>query len=161
MKLDANPKINELFYTSFSDAAVSLSLLVNKNMSIRQSRIELKTPEDLINQVDERMDQMYIGSVLKLSKDLKTSIVFTISEEAGLKLYDSLAGNEIDTNATVNQEVISGIGEVNNIIGSAFINNLARIMKTEVSPTVPVNKYDLLGAILQGVMLQKEFLKAV
>ena len=139
-------KLNDLFIKSFDEAANSLSQLTKKDMAIYSSRVELLSGEDFVNQIKNGLDKLYIGSIVKVIGEPSTSIVFIISEK------------DVGTTKQVSEEVVSGIGEVNNILGGAFINNLANFLKKEISPSTPINNYDMLGAILDGVILQEEFL---
>ncbi len=151
-------QLTELFLQSFKEAANSLSQLTQKNMTIYNSKINFLSGEDLVNQVEDGLEELHIGSIVKITEEPTTSIVFIISEKDSMGLYDTISGNDRGTTMQVSEEVISGIGEVNNIVGGAFINNLANGLKREISPETPVNKYDMLGAILDGVVLQEKFL---
>ena len=156
--IEKNNQLNSLFIQSFKDAASSLSQLTGKEMNIYSSRVELISGEELVNQIENGLDKLYIGSIVKVAEEPATSIVFIISEQDGKGLYDTITGNKAGTTKKVSEEVISGIGELNNILGGAFINNLANILKKEISPETPINNYDMLGAILDGVVLQEEFM---
>lgn len=151
-------QLSDLFIKSFDEAANSLSQLIKKDMAIYSSKVELLSGEDFVNQIENGLDQLYIGSIVKVIGEPSTSIVFIISEKDGLGLYDTIFENNVGTTKHVSEEVVSGIGEVNNILGGAFINNLANFLKKEISPSTPINNYDMLGAILDGVILQEEFL---
>lgn len=151
-------QLNDLFIKSFDEAANTLSQLTNRDMAIHSSRVELLSGEDFVNQIENGLDKLYIGSILKVVEELNTSIVFIISEKDGMGLYDTISGNKVGTTKQVSEDVVSGIGEVNNILGGTFINNLANLLKKEISPNTPINNYDMLGAILDGVVLQEEFL---
>lgn len=151
-------KLNDLFIRSFNEAADFLSQLTNKNVSIISSKIELLSGEDLINQIEYKLDELYFVSIIKTKDELETNIVFLVSERDGLGLYDTINGNKAGTTKQVSNDIISAIGEINNILGCTFINNLANLLKKEIHPMTPINNYDFLGAVLQGVILQEEFL---
>ncbi len=151
-------KLDNLFIQSFNEAANSLSQLTNKNVSITSSRIELLSGEDFVNQIEYKLDDLYFCSIIKTNDELNTNIVFIISKRDGLGLYNTINGNKAGTAKQVSDDVISAIGEINNILGCTFINNLANLLKKEIHPMVPLNNYDFLGAVLQGVILQKKLL---
>ena len=157
-KILNNKQLNDLLLNSLNEAAKSLSQLTNKNMEIYGSKIELLPGEEFANQIGYKLDERYFGSIVKIKGKLDTNIAFIISEKDGLGLYDTITGNTINATKKATEEVISGIGEVNNILGGAFINNLASIIKQEISPDTPINNFDLLGAILEGIILQEEVL---
>ncbi len=149
-------QLTELFINSFDEAAKSLSQLTNKEMKIYGSKIELLSGEDFVNQIEYKLDGHYFGSIVKTKGKLNSNIVFLISEEDGLGLFDTINGYKANTTKQVSEEIISGMGEINNILGGAFINNLANIIKEGISPTTPFNNFDLLGAVLEGVIIQDE-----
>ena len=151
-------KLDDLFIQSFNEAANSLSQLTNKNVSITSLKVELLSGEDLVNQIEYKLDDLYFGSIIKTKDKLNTNIVFLISGKDGLGLYDTINGNKAGTTKQVSEEVVSAIGEINNILGCTFINNLANLFKKEIHPMTPINNYDFLGAVLQGVILQEELL---
>ena len=150
--------LDYLFISSFDEAASALSQLTNKDMVIFSSKVELVSGEDFVNQIEDGLDEYYIGSIVKVIEEPSTSIVFIISEEDGKGLYDTIAGNAVGTTRKVTEDVVAGIGEVNNILGGTFLNNLANALKTEISPNTPVNHYDLLGALLEGAIHQEKFI---
>jgi chemotaxis protein CheY-P-specific phosphatase CheC len=151
-------KFNDLFMDSFKEASHSLSVLTNLEIIVNHPEIKMLNSEDFINQIEENMEDLYIGSTVKIMEEPNTSIVFLVSEKEGLRLYDKITGQEEDCTREVNKDVVGGIGEVNNILSSAFINNLANKIKKEICPSTPMNVYDMQGAILQGIILQDEFM---
>ena len=146
---------NDLFEKSFKEAATSLSQMTNKNISILRSKVELLSGEDFINKLEDKMEDPYFASVIKTENIAGTNIVFIISKKEGLKLYNSI--NEEQTKE-VSKDVITGIGEINNILGNTFINNLANLIKNKIDPDPPCNLFEMLGAIWQGIILQEEYL---
>lgn len=150
--------LNDLFIKSFRDAAASLSQLTNKEMKIYSSNIELLSGEDFINGIEGQLEDRYFASLIKVIQGINASIIFLTPEEEGCRLYDMIINNKVGTTTKVNEDVISAIGEVNNIIGSVFSNNVANFINREINPTTPSNNFDMLGALLQGIILQEELI---
>ena len=147
-----------MFNEAFDEAAISLSQLTNKTMEIYSSKIELLTGDEFANQIEDKYEEPYFASIIKTKDDLNTNIVFLISKKDGFELYDYINGSSTGTTKEASEDIISGIGEINNILGCAFVNNIANLMKKEIHPSPPLNNFDMLGAVLEGVVLQEEFL---
>jgi len=78
-----------------------------------------------------------------------------------LSLFDLLYGENSQKTKEVDSEVIAAIGEINNILGSSFINLLADRLNMEAHPATPINTFDMFGAILEDILLQHEYLDKV
>jgi chemotaxis protein CheY-P-specific phosphatase CheC len=147
-----------LLSAAFDKAAGHLSTLTQRTMAVINCRIESMTVEDFEFEIEALEDRLFFVSILKMKDTLHTDVVFLIAESEGLRLFDTISGHPAGTPREVTADVISGIGEVNNILGSAFIDQFAKRIGRAVHPRIPVNTYDMLGAILQGVVLQDEYL---
>lgn len=150
--------MKELFNKSLKEAAEALTILTKRKMNLSSSNVEIITGDILINDINEKYEEPYFGSIIKIKDEIESNVVFLISEKDGLGLYDYIQGNEPGTTTEINEDVTSGIGEINNIIGSAFVNNLANMLKTEIHPQPPKYGFDMLGALLEGIFMQEEFI---
>jgi len=101
---------------------------------------------------------LFFASILKMKDTVHTEVVLLTAESEGFRLFDMISGHPAGTTRKADPNVIGGIGEVNNILGTTFINEFATRICRTVQPKIPVNAYDMLGAILQGVLLQDEYL---
>ncbi|MDD5067005.1 MAG: chemotaxis protein CheW [bacterium] len=150
--------VKKLVNTSFKDAALSLSHLTNEQMEIYATSIDLMSGEEMVNRIEENLEEPYCCSMMKTEGEINASMVFLISKEEAIRLYDILNEKKEGTTKEVDIDVTSAIGEINNIMSSAFINNLANLVDMKINPSVPMNSYDMLGALMQGVVMQEEFL---
>ncbi len=152
-----NPKVQELFESSFSDAAASLSILIGRDLTIHTSAdMEMVSGEDLINSYIDNIGTVYFSSLIKTEKWFKSNILLLIEQEEGFELFDLISGNPVGTSSKIEEDMILAVGEINNILSSSFVNNMANRMHQEIHPSTPMNSFDMLGAILQGVVLQEE-----
>jgi len=149
--------IEGIFQYGFDQAAESASVLFNRSMTIDQIKIHIKYGEDFMTQVESDFETCYFASVIKTMNDMNFNILFLISEAEGVGLYHSLIG-EKTASGVVTSEMIAAIGELNNILGSSFINSMANHTKTIIHTTPPYNTFDMLGAVMQCIVLQEEFL---
>ena len=156
--LEINKLLDDLFIDSFKQAAIALSQLTNRAITITSSRIGFLNSEDIVNNIEYQMDELYFGSIIKIKDKLDSNLIFLISAKDGIELYDLLYGNDANTTKEPSEEVVAAIGEVNNILGSTFVNCLANLLNRTIHPDTPVNNYDMLGAILEGVIMQEKFI---
>jgi chemotaxis protein CheY-P-specific phosphatase CheC len=147
-----------LLSAAFDKAARHLSVLTQRDMTVIRCRVESKSIENFRFEMETEEDRSFFASILKMKDVLHTDVVFLIEMAEGLRLFDVIIGHPAGFTTEVNEDVIGGIGEVNNILGSAFINELADRIGRAIHPRIPVNTYDMLGAILEGVVLQDEYL---
>lgn len=149
--------LTQVFIDSFNQAAQSLSRLLMREMVISGHKTELISGEQFINQLGDRMEDNYFASIIKLHHHMDTNILFLLTENEGKRLYNILNGMDGDNEYPPLEDLIDSVGELNNILGSTFINCLANTLNRTIRVSVPRNTFDLLGAILESVILQHEF----
>jgi chemotaxis protein CheY-P-specific phosphatase CheC len=150
--------IDKIFRSAFNQAAASASILVNKSMKIDQVKIKIKSGESFMADVEGEFEICYFASIIKTMNNMDFNILFLISEKEGIGLYNKLTGQEDFVPAVITADMIATVGELNNILGSSFINSLANILETVIHATPPYNTFDMLGAVMECIILQDEFL---
>lgn len=150
--------IEKIFQYAFNQAAESASILVGRTMIIDQVQIQIKSGETFMHQIENEFETCYFASIIKTMNDMDFNILFLISEKEGIGLYHSLLDIPQHTPSLISHEMIAGIGELNNILGSSFINSLANHLKTVIHATPPYSTFDMLGAVMECIVLQDEFL---
>lgn len=150
--------LNQLFQGTFRDAAKSFSQLVNKDMVIDHYKIEQVTSDEFSRQVVDQLEHSYFGSIIRLEETFNANIVFLIPEKEGIGLYQLITGEPVKYPSIITQDMIAGIGELNNILGGKFINSLANFLGISIHGTTPMNTFDMLGAILDSIAIQDEFI---
>ncbi len=153
-----NKKLHALFQVSFNEAANSLSQLIDIDMLVSEYKVTILSGEDFMNDIEDQLETSYFASIVKSLPKVYTSIVSLIPKKDGLRLYNSILDKNAEPVNEVSQEVIAGIGELNNIVGSTFINCVANITHNKIYASIPSTTFDMLGAILEGIVLQEEFI---
>ena len=118
------------------------------------SGVELLSPEDFINRCGEEMDQPYFGSLIRTGQGPALSMLLLVPQADGAKFYELLTGFQ----DAAEDDILTAVGEMNNIMGSSLINLMADRVGREIHPAVPINRFDLLGALMQASILQEEFI---
>ena len=146
---------------TFVKASSNLSALTEREFIITRYFLNFVEGDQFIHQNDNPGDEAYFASILKLRDIVHMDVVLLISEKEGLALFDLLYGEKTDQTKKVDSDVIAAIGEINNILGSCFINLLADRLHVEAHPATPINTFDMLGAILEDILLQHEYLDKI
>ncbi len=150
--------IKNIFHEALQRAAQSLEQLVGRKMGVDQYALQIIRGENFFDCFENQLEQTYFASILKIDEMFGSNVVLLVSDKDGAMLYQLLTGENVDSGNKISDETINGIGELNNILGSTFINSLANFLKITIHSTIPLNTYDMLGAILQGIVLQDEYL---
>jgi chemotaxis protein CheY-P-specific phosphatase CheC len=146
---------NGLLEESFANAARRLSELTGRPMSLHcGAGISLLSPEEFINKCGEELEHPYFGSLIRTDKGPALSMLLLVPKDDGSKFYELLTGFE----GADETDILTAVGEMNNIMGSSLINLMANHTGREIHPAVPVNSQDMLGALMQAAVLQEEFL---
>jgi chemotaxis protein CheY-P-specific phosphatase CheC len=154
-----NDRLNRLFSKSFEDAAHSFSRLIQRDMHVESYTLQCVPAEAFTGETTDELEECFFASIIQTEKDLRSAIIFLISEDDGIRLYREVTGETVDLDGRIPVEVIAGIGELNNILGSTFLNCLAEALNQTIHGSTPRNTLDMLGAILESIVLQETFLK--
>lgn len=146
---------------TFQTASQNFAALTGKHFVITRYFLNLLEGDQFIRQDENLGDEPYFASILKLRDIIHMDVVLLISENEGLALYDLLYGKEEEKTKTIDSEVICAIGEINNILGSSFVNSIADHLQVEAHPTTPINTFDMRNAILEDILMQDEYLDTV
>jgi chemotaxis protein CheC len=150
--------LTDLFRDAFQQAEQSLARLLGRRMAMARCSLQILRGEDFFDRFEDPLDQSYFASILKIDEIFHSNVILLISARDGIGLYRQLTGEYRAVEDAIPDEVVAGIGELNNIIGNTFINSLANLLHMTIHTTIPLNTLDLLGAILQDIVLQEEYL---
>ena len=153
-----NEALQKYLNETFVQASFHLSALTGKEISISRYFLNFIEGDQFIRENRNSDDEAYFASILKLRDIVPMDVILLISEAEGRTLYEILSGAGAGSVTEIDNDVIAGIGEINNILGSCFVNVLADKYKAEVHPTTPINTFDMLGAILEEILLQHEYI---
>ena len=144
LELDA---LRELANIGSGNAATALSSMVGRSIDVSVPSTLALPLADAVDEVGPS-DSPATGVVLPIVGELDAIVLmlFTERDEQILcALLDVEPGSELGRSA---------LGEVANIIGTAYVNALAAVTGLEVEPAPPQTANDLLGAIVETVLAQ-------
>ncbi len=148
----------DLFREAFQNMEQSLGQLLGRGTAMARCSLQILEGENFFDSFEDPLDQSYFASILKIDEAFGSNVILLISAGDGVELYRRLTGEDWAEEDGIPDEAVAGIGELNNILGNAFVNSLANLLKMTIHTTIPLNTLDLLGAILQDIVLQEEYL---
>ena len=129
------------------NAMTGLATMVNRE--IRMSSLSLKqVPASEAPNLVGGADKMVIGIYLAFEGDATGHLMLVHQPDVALAIIDMLLGNEPGTTRDINEMEQSALGEMGNIIGSAFLNAIADALALRLQPSPPEVILDMAGAIL-------------
>jgi chemotaxis protein CheY-P-specific phosphatase CheC len=148
----------DLFREAFQKMEQSLGQLLGRRTAMARCSFQILRGENFFDSFEDPLDQSYFASILKIDEIFRSNVILLISARDGISLYRRLTGEDWADEDGIPDEVVAGIGELNNILGNVFINSLANLLRMTIHAEIPLNTLDLLGAILQDIVLQEEYL---
>jgi chemotaxis protein CheC len=129
------------------NAMTGLATMVNRE--IRMSSLSLKqVPASEAPNLVGGADKMVIGIYLAFEGDATGHLMLVHQPDVALAIIDMLLGNEPGSTRDLNEMEQSALGEMGNIIGSAFLNAIADALSLRLKPSPPEVILDMAGAIL-------------
>ena len=143
MQLDA---LRELANIGSGNAGTALGSMLGKSVDISvPTAAALPLPEAVA--IAGRPDELRFGVVVPIVGDMDAIVVLLFPESDAHPLCGIYGIDPRTPDGT------SMLGEVGNILGTNYINVLAQMVGMEIEPAPPQVVEDMLGAILQSVLL--------
>ena len=142
MQLDA---LRELANIGSGNASTSLSGMLGRSVDISvPSAAAVSFPDaiDLIGPPEEEVTGVVIGVVGEMD-----GIVLLLMRTGDAAVLCGMLG--VDAESEMGQ---SAIGEIGNIVGTAYINAFAQMTGLELEPSPPQSATDMLGAIVSTIL---------
>jgi chemotaxis protein CheC len=143
MQLDA---LRELANIGSGNAGTALGSMLGKSVDISVPTAAVMPLEEAVA-IAGRPDELRHGVVVPIVGDMD-AIVVLLFPDADARTLCGIYGIEPST-----PDGKSMLGEVGNILGTSYINVLAQMVSMDLEPAPPQVVEDMLGAILQSVLL--------
>ncbi len=144
LQLDA---LAELANIASGTAATALSQMLGSEVGLNVPRALALPLADAVDAVGSPSD-LVTGVVLKPEGDMEALVLLLIpisDAQTLCRLLGVEAGTEVGDSA---------LGEIGNILGSAYLNALSMMTGLELLPSPPMLVTDLLGAIVSSVLAE-------
>jgi chemotaxis protein CheC len=133
-------------------AATALSQLLGQKVMLRVPRITLAD----IGQVPALLggaEKLMAGVTLQVLGDARGNILLVFPQESVSRLLTSLLGSA-DKGLVLSELGASTLREVGNILASAYLNALGKLLRLCLIPSIPLLAYDTAGAVIDQILIQ-------
>jgi chemotaxis protein CheC len=150
LQLDA---LKELTNIGMGKAAQALSQMIDKrvNISVPAAKVvQLKNVAENLGGCETEVGCIYIDMV----GDISGSTLFIFDRKSAIFLGRILQGNEEDESEEFSELDISALMELGNVVANMYLNVIAEMLALDVRPSVPNFSFDLLGAVIDLILIE-------
>ncbi len=131
-------------------AGRGLSGLMGQQIAIEVPNVRIGTKADACDAVGGE-ESLVLGAYLTISGDITGHVMLLFPESRALECVDLMCGQPAGTTTEPDELAESAIGELGNIVGSAFVNALADDLNLILHPSPPAILHDMAIALVQTV----------
>jgi chemotaxis protein CheC len=131
-------------------AGRGLSGLMGQQIAIEVPNVRIGTKADACDAVGGE-ESLVLGAYLTISGDITGHVMLLFPEGRALECVDLMCGQPAGTTTEPDELAESAIGELGNIVGSAFVNALADDLNLILHPSPPSILHDMAIALVQTV----------
>lgn len=129
-------------------AGRGVSGLLGQEITIHVPSVRMGTPVDACDAVGGP-ESIVLGAYLSFSGDITGHVVLLFPESRSLECADLMCGQPVGTTKEIDELTESAIGELGNVVGSAFINALADLTNLILHPSPPAIVHDMAIAMVE------------
>ena len=134
-------------------AAAGLSALVGREIAVDATGIHLGGTARLLDLIGGP-EAPVAGVYLAIGDSIRGHIMLLFTLEQAFRLVDQLLEAEPGATRELDPMSQSALGEVGNITGAAFLNELGDAIGIELHPSPPTVVLELAGALLDSVLTE-------
>ena len=131
-------------------AGRGISGLMGQEISIHVPNVRIGTKADACDAVGGE-EEVVLGAYLAISGDVTGHVMLLFPVARALECVDLMCGQRVGTTTEPDELAESAIGELGNIVGSAFINALADHVNLSLHPSPPTVINDMAIALVESV----------
>lgn len=131
-------------------AGRGLSGLMGQEIAIHVPNVRVGTKADACDAVGGE-ESLVLGAYLSISGDITGHVMLLFPETRALECVDLMCGQKPGTTTGADELAQSAIGELGNIVGSAFVNALADDLNLILHPSPPTILHDMAIALVESV----------
>lgn len=131
-------------------AGRGLSGLMGQEIAIHVPSVRTGTKVDACDAVGGE-ESLVFGAYLSISGDITGHVMLLFPMARALDCVDLMCGQPIGTTCEPDELASSAVGELGNIVGSAFVNALADHLNLILHPSPPTILNDMAVALVESV----------
>ena len=141
---------SEISNIGSGNASNSLSMMLNEIVDIGLPKSDYINFSNITNSY-KSPEELVVGTVLQLSKDMEGFIMVIMKVDSALNLLSRLSGKEIicdinDYNSIC--EELNSIGEICNILCGTYLTAISDMTNLTIDPSIPYFSVDMIMAIM-------------
>lgn len=150
LKVLAGPQSAEILDEGMRKAAVSLSAMVGREISVDTPKLEAIPISNLLNYVGDPEIAM-VGVYLLIDGALKGQALLMLALTDAFHLIESATGSAPHTITDLSGPARSVIGTIGHTMLSAFLETVTQRLHDSAKPSLPAVMVDMAGAIIDVV----------
>lgn len=150
IQLDA---LKEICNIGMGHAATALSQMIGRSVNLRVPKITVALVADTPDIIGGP-GQLVVGIHLKIYGDARGDILLIFPKDSAKELLSLLLGNTPEDDDLTSEISVSALNEVGNILASAHLSAMSRLMGVTLIPSMPSMALDMAGAILDPVLAE-------
>ncbi len=146
-------RLSAVFGEAAQFAGEQLSVFMERDVRLRGTEVERVRLEQLPSVLDGE-GQLITAIYLAFDGDIQGHVVLAFTPEMAAQMAAALLMEPVSENPADDEMARSALGEIGNITTASFLNTLAAACNLTVYPTPPIVVQDMVGALLDGVILE-------
>ena len=151
---DRAEQLVEILSVVARDGAVragrGISGLMGQEIVIHVPSVRAGTKADVCDAVGGE-ENLVLGAYLSISGDITGHVMLLFPVARALECVDLMCGQPAGSTTEVDELAESAIGELGNIVGSAFVNALADSVNLILHPSPPTIVHDMATALVESI----------
>lgn len=149
MEMDA---LKEVANVGGGNAATAISILVSKTIHMDVPQLEILNYDEVYKDIMGE-DEMVMAGAMRIMGDGEGSFLFVVKCEDAHKIFEMMMNGDYEMTPEL---TYSAFSEFVNILGSSYLNAVARLLDVTLISSVPAVTEDMFGAVLSTSYIMSE-----
>ena len=149
MEIDA---LKEVANVGGGNAATAISILVEKTIHMDVPQLEILNYDRIYEEIMAE-DEMVMATAMRIMGDGAGAFLFVVRSEDAEKIFTMMMPG---LKEITHEMAYSAMAEFVNILGSSYLNAVARLLDLTLISSVPAVTEDMFGAVLSSSYIMSE-----
>jgi chemotaxis protein CheC len=145
--------LREIGNIGAGNAATSLGMILNAEVGIQLPKVRITDFDTAVNALGGA-ESMTVGVLVNFSGEAEGMIMFLMGMDDAINVTSILVQEDESGEEGLCEMKLSAIKEIGNILGSAYVNSIAKLTGLEIDLSVPYIAIDMAGAILSVPIIE-------
>lgn len=144
--------LQEISNIGMGHAATALSQLIARTIHLSVPKLRV-LDITTVPQALGGAEQLVFGIYLRILGDARGNILLIFPRQSACQLVEKLLMKPVSATTPFDEMELSTLKEVGNILASAFLNALGRVLRMTLIPSIPLICHDMAGAVVDHVLV--------